>query len=101
MYMLVINGSHEIPLYYEGKWVDDESFDQHHVYSVTLNAGDIITFLNASNNETWTDMTVDPYSSGAMVLISGVGIEVGETGVYDIYLKTKFQADNIYFGPAA
>lgn len=101
MYRIVINGTQQIDLIYEGKWNYDDSYDQHHAFKVTLNAGDIITFINASNGETWTDMTVDPASTGGMTLISGTGIKVGTSGVYDLYVKTKFQADNIYFGPAA
>ena len=101
MYQIVINGETKIDLIYEGKWDMDNSYDQHHAFSVSLQAGDIITFLNVSNGETWTDMAVDGASHGGMTLISGTGIKVGTTGVYDLYVKTKFQADNIYFGPAA
>jgi hypothetical protein len=35
---------------------------------------------------------------GGMTSQTDVGIIVGETGTYNIYIKMKFEQDNIYFG---
>ena len=97
-YQIVINGSTKIDLVYDGPWNYDSSFTQYYALGVQLNAGDIITLFNVTNNEAWALTKIDPASMGGMTSETGVGITVGETGTYNIYIKMKFEQDNIYFG---
>lgn len=100
-YQILINGSTVVDLIYEGPWNMDSSYEQHHAFGVELEAGDVITFKNVSTGEEWALKTIDSASSGGMTYVDGQGIVVGTTGTYDIYVKTKWEADNVYFGPAA
>lgn len=99
-YQIIINGSTVVDLIYEGKWDMDPSYEQHHAFGVVLNAGDTIKFKDLSTGTIWELKTIDSASTGGMKYVNGVGIQVGVSGTYDIYVKTKFNADNVYFGPA-
>ena len=97
-YQLIINGTQKIDLVYDGPWNYDASFTQYYALGVQLKAGDIITLYNVTNDESWVLTQIDPASMGGMTAQSGVGIKVGETGTYNIYIKMKYEQDNIYFG---
>ena len=97
-YQLVINGSTKIDLVYDGPWNYDSSFTQYYALGVQLKAGDIITLYDVTNDAAWVLTIIDPASMGGMNAQAGVGIIVGETGTYNIYIKMKYEQDNIYFG---
>ena len=95
-YHLVINGMYYVPLEENGTALDP-SFVEYYALGVEFEEGDIITLYNADAGESWAIETPDSYSSGVWVG-SPDGIECGESGTFDVYVKMKFQADQIYFG---
>ena len=98
-FAVVVNGTDYYSLTDEGEWDMDPSFHQYSYKGLDLESTDVITFYNVDEDASWTDMTVDPASVGGWTLTPGTGISGGEDGCYDLYIKMKFQADNIYFGP--
>ena len=81
----------------QGAWDMDPSYNQFALPNVSLKAGDTFVFYNNSNGETWGSVTVDN-ASIASITGSGTDFSVSEDGCYSVYLKLKFQADNVYFG---
>ena len=96
-YQLVINDSTYIDLVYVGPWSYDASFVEYKALGVDLFAGDVITLYDTLYDAKWVLTKIDSYSAGGMTANSS-GIIVGEDGKYDIYIKMKYEQDNIYFG---
>jgi hypothetical protein len=81
----------------EGAWDMDPTYNQFSLTGVALKAGDTFVFYNNETGDTWGSVTVDP-ASIASITGSGTDFSVSEDGCYSVYLKLKFQADNVYFG---
>lgn len=96
-YSILVNGSKLYALTDEGAWDMDTSYNQFSLTGVALKAGDTFVFYNNATGETWGSVTVDPASISS-ITGSGTDFSVSEDGCYSIYLKLKFQADNVYFG---
>ena len=96
-YQLIINDSIYVDLEFIGPWSYDNTFVEYKALGVELSAGDIITLYDVSYDAGWVLTKIDPYSAGKMTA-SDAGIVVGEDGKYDIYVKMKYEQDNIYFG---
>lgn len=96
-YSIQINGTTLVALTDEGQWDQDPTFNQHSLKGVALKAGDTFVFYDNSNGVTWGNVAVDEYSVAG---IEGTGTEFNVTasGCYSIYLKLKFEEDNVYFG---
>ena len=95
-YHLVINGTVYVALTKNDSAMDP-SFTEYYALGVEFAVGDIVTLYNADQGESWVIQTPDSYSSGVWTG-SASGIECGEAGVYNVYVKMKYQADQIYFG---
>ena len=96
-YSLYVNGTDLYNMEDQGAWDMDPSYNQFALPNVPLKAGDTFVFYNNSNGETWGSVTVDP-ASITSITGSGTDFSVSEDGCYSVYLKLKFQADNVYFG---
>ena len=98
-FAICVNGTSYYSLTNEGEWDMDKSFTQYSITTgVELAAGDHITFYNADENVSWGTMKIDPASQGGLTQEEGY-LNVGTAGTYDIYVKMKYQQDNIYMGP--
>lgn len=98
-YYLVITGStgtKQYPLTENGAALDP-SFTEYYALGVEILAGDMVTLYNSEAGESWAIQKPDSYSSGVWTG-SADGILCGETGVYNVYVKMKYQEDQIYFG---
>lgn len=110
VYQLVVkNSSGETTKYtlnYEGPWEFNPEFIQYSFKGLNLKKDDIITLYNASADEGWVLTKIDEASAKdgngkpIFTVVANVGIKVSTDGRYDVYLKMKFQEDNIYFGKA-
>ena len=96
-FSIQVNGSALYAFTDEGAWDQDPTFNQLSLKGVALKAGDTFVFYNNENGATWANVLVDEYSVDG---INGTGevFEVTLDGCYDIYLKLKYEADNVYFG---
>lgn len=82
-------------------WDMDSSFTQWYLTNVSIEAGQEIIFYDYSTKaEFGKNMAVDSASVGSWTP-GTVGLLCGESGTYDIYLKLKYEADNVYFGHSA
>ena len=96
-YSLYVNGKDLYNMEDQGAWDIDNSYNQFALPNVSLNAGDTFVFYNNANGETWGSVTVD---NASITDITGDGSKftVAADGCYSVYLKLKFQQDNVYFG---
>ena len=76
-----------------------EGYAQHVGKGVYLNSGDKISFYNSYAEEYWGIQILNSYSSGSWT-VQADGMICNESGNYDIYVKMKYQQDEVYFGPA-
>ena len=76
-----------------------EGYAQHVGKGVTLNTGDKVSFYNSYAEEYWGIQILNSYSSGKWT-VQADGMICNEGGNYDIYVKMKYQQDEVYFGPA-
>jgi hypothetical protein len=97
-YHLVINGTTYIALTSNGAALDP-SFTEYYALAVTFNVGDVVTLYDADAKASWAIQTPDSYSDGSWTG-GAKGITCNEAGSFDVYVKMKFQADQIYFGLA-
>lgn len=95
---LVINGTTYVALTSNGA-AQDPSFTEYYAMGVVFNVGDIVTLYNADTGDSWAIQTPDQYSAGSWTG-SASGITCNTAGTYDVYVKMKFNEDQIYFGPA-
>lgn len=81
--------------------VDDfEGFSQHFGDNVSLQAGDVITLIDFYNgNAEWAEDNLSQWSTEGFTANAN-GITCTKSGTYDFYVKFKFEADEIYIGPA-
>lgn len=82
--------------------VDDfEGFSQHFGDNVQLTQGDVITLYDVANNAHWAEDTLSPYGQYQSFSSSSNGITCNVSGIYDFYVKFKWEADEIYIGNEA
>lgn len=96
-YSLYVNGKDLYNMTDEGAWDMDKTFNQYSLPNVSLKAGDSFVFYNNATGETWGSVTVDP-ASITTITGSGSDFKVSSDGCYSVYLKLKWQSDNVYFG---
>ena len=75
----------------------DTSFDEYFIKNVEISIDDKVKFYNISTEISWVIKLVDSASGGSWVVDENEGIICQETGSYDLYLKMKYQADQVYF----
>ena len=77
-----------------------EGYQQHVGYGVSLNAGDKVSCYDTISCVYWGIQILNSYSTGSWTVESD-GMICNQSGKFDIYIKMKYEADEIYYGPAA
>ena len=96
-YSILVNGTDKYNMTNDGAWDMDASYNQYSLPNISLKAGDKFVFYDNSNGATWGSVAVDK-ASITDITGSGTDFSVKKDGCYAIYLKLKFEADNVYFG---
>ena len=75
-----------------------EGFQQHMADDVTFSVGDTFVLYDCTNSVSWVEDTLSPYGQYQKFSVTDNGIRCNEDGIYDIYVKFKWEADEIYIG---
>ena len=75
-----------------------EGFSQHMADDIRLNVGDTFVLYDCASQVSWVEDTLSPYGQYQKFSVTENGIRCNEDGVYDIYVKFKWEADEIYIG---
>ena len=94
-YALLVNGTEFIDLVHGEEY---EGYDQWFVEGAALKAGDVVKVHNYATEASWAIGILNPASS-KHVANSEDGLVFDKDGEYTIYLKLKFEADEIYVAP--
>ena len=94
-YALLVNGTDLIDLTHGEEY---EGYDQWFVEGAALKAGDVVKVHNYATEASWAIGILNPASS-KHVANSEDGLVFDKDGEYTIYLKLKFEADEIYVAP--
>lgn len=78
---------------------DAQGRDQYVVSDIYLQAGDVLTCLDITNNNSWVIHNLDPYGSYQNFTSNSRGIECQVSGCYSVYLKLAYNDDVIYIEP--
>jgi len=78
-----------------------EGYTQYFVNGVSLVANDVLTVYDKDNATGWAITNLNQYSATGCFTTSTLGITCSTTGLYDIYVKMKYQADEIYIGTSS
>lgn len=76
-----------------------EDFQQYFGDNITFEAGDVFILYNCDSKESWIEDNLSSYSTAGWE-VCAEGIRCTISGTYDIYAKFKWEADEIYIGPA-
>ena len=96
-YALLVNGTEFIDLVHGEEY---EGYDQWFVEGAALKAGDVVKVHSYETETSWAIGILNPASS-KHVVNSEEGLVFDQDGEYTIYLKLKFEADEIYVAPLA
>jgi hypothetical protein len=96
-YALLVNGTDLIDLTHGEEY---EGYDQWFVEGAALKAGDVVKVHSYETEASWAIGILNPASS-KHVANSEEGLVFDQDGEYTIYLKLKFEADEIYVAPLA
>ena len=97
--LLVTPGSGKSSYYVPLTPVDEfEGFQQHMADNIAFEAGDVFVLYDCDNSTAWIEDNLNPYSTEGWES-SADGIRCTVSGVYDIYVKFKWEADEVYVGP--
>lgn len=77
-----------------------EGFQQHMADNITFAEGDTFILYDCDNSVGWVEDTLNPYSIEGCFEVVSEGIRCKVGGTYDIYVKFKWEADEVYIGPA-
>ena len=94
-YALLVNGTDLIDLTHGEEY---EGYDQWFVEGAALKAGDVVKVHSYETEASWAIGILNPASS-KHVANSEDGLVFDQDGEYTIYLKLKFEADEIYVAP--
>ena len=75
-----------------------EGFQQHMVDDCNLFVGDTFILYDCDNQISWVEDTLSQYGQYQKFSVTENGIRCNEDGIYDIYVKFKWEADEIYIG---
>lgn len=75
-----------------------EGFQQHFADDVNFVVGDTFVLYDCTNQVSWVEDTLSPYGQYQKFSVTENGIRCNEDGIYDIYVKFKWEADEIYIG---
>ena len=80
---------------------DPNGKDQSVGKGVELFAGDVIQIHDNKSGVSWVEKALEPYGEYEKFEVTDNGIVCNASGTYDIYLKTAWEDNSIYIGPAA
>lgn len=100
-YALYITPADGSAAYYVALYPGDEfeGYTQHVGTGVVLNAGDKVSCYDTINDACWGIQILNSHSTGEWI-VEADGMICKQSGTYDVYVKMKFEADEIYYGPA-
>ncbi len=75
-----------------------EGFQQHMADDISLSVGDTFVLYDCTNQVSWVEDTLSQYGQYQKFSVTENGIRCNEDGIYDIYVKFKWEADEIYIG---
>ena len=94
-YSLLVNDSKTIQL---KRTEDFEGYEQWYTDAASLKANDVVKVFNHETGVSWAIGILNPASS-THVKNTSSGLLVDKNGTYTIYLKIKFEKDEIYVAP--
>jgi hypothetical protein len=65
---------------------------------ISLKVGDTFVLYDCTNQVSWVEDTLSQYGQYQKFSVTENGIRCNEDGIYDIYVKFKWEADEIYIG---
>lgn len=77
-----------------------EGFQQYFGDNVSFSEGDTFILYNCDAKESWVEDNLNPYSIEGCFEATANGVRCKVSGTYDIYVKFKWEADEIYIGPS-
>lgn len=75
-----------------------DGFQQHMADDAKLSVGDTFVLYDCASKVSWVEDTLSPYGQYQKFSVTENGIRCNEDGIYDIYVKFKWEADEIYIG---
>lgn len=75
-----------------------DGFQQHFADDVRFSVGDTFVLYDCTNQVSWVEDTLSPYGQYQNFTVTSNGIQCNVDGTYDIYVKFKFEQDEIYIG---
>ena len=97
-YGLLINGTTKLEATSVAE-KDAQGRDQYLVSCVALNQGDKVQLCDFGNNDATWMCAVDPYGEYEKFTKNSDHLICNATGVYDFYIKLKYEDDMLYIGP--
>lgn len=97
-YGLLINGTTKLEATPVAE-KDAQGRDQYLVSCVALNQGDKVQLCDFGNNDATWMCAVDPYGEYEKFTKNSDHLICNATGVYDFYIKLKYEDDMLYIGP--
>ena len=94
-YALLVNGTDTIDLEHADPF---EEYDQWFTDAAELHAGDVVKVYNYDTQAAWAIGILNPASS-SYVSNSENGLVFSKDSIYTIYLKLKYELDEVYVAP--
>lgn len=95
-----INDTTDYPAVATGE-TDYQGRTQYKASTVALLAGDVITVYDAGEDIAWAITALDSYGACQNFISSTTGITCNAAGCYNIYIKIKYNDDQLYIEEAA
>ena len=98
-YGILVNGRYYFAADYKGPDAMGEGFEEYLAH-VKVQAGDYCQMYDADNKAAWAKPLNTYSESGFTYDAANQRYNVAVTGCYDFYIKLKYNADELYIGPA-
>ena len=98
-YGILVNGRYYFAADYKGPDAMGEGFEEYLAH-VKVQAGDYCQMYDADNKAAWAKPLNSYSESGFTYDATNQRYNVAVTGCYDFYIKLKYNADELYIGPA-
>ena len=98
-YGILVNGRYYFAADYKGPDAMGEGFEEYLAH-VKVQAGDYCQMYDADNKAAWAKPLNTYSEAGFTYDATNQRYNVAVTGCYDFYIKLKYNADELYIGPA-
>ena len=98
-YGILVNGRYYFAADYKGPDAMGEGFEEYLAH-VKVQAGDYCQMYDADNKAAWAKPLNSYSEAGFTYDATNQRYNVSVTGCYDFYIKLKYNADELYIGPA-